>query len=220
MENDGPGNFPQQHIFGTTMDDIIRTAYADVDDDGDIDVISGEENSTLVLYKNNGDGTFKAITVGPVVNDFGLSRGGAWGDYNNDGFLDLIVVNGGGQNNFLYANNGDGTFSQINTGDIVNQTSAFTVCSWLDVENDGDIDLFVGRSGGANSLYINNGDLTFDPVFSKRFDAKDFNFQEFEVMDVNKDGNLDIVLGGNFYRAKPVVGRYDASFGLFLSEYL
>jgi len=67
----------------------------------------------------------------------------------------------------------------------------------FDFNNDGDEDISVAREGNnarSFEVWINNGDLTFDPVFSKRFDAKDFNFQEFEVMDVNKDGNLDIVL--------------------------
>jgi hypothetical protein len=64
-----------------------------------------------VLYHNNGDGTFTRVTEGSVVNDGGNSVGCAWGDYDNDGFVDLFVSNGAfgnvSQHNFLYRNNGN-----------------------------------------------------------------------------------------------------------------
>jgi hypothetical protein len=62
------------------------------------------------LYRNNGDGTFTKITTGSLANDGGASTGIAWGDYDNDGFLDLFVANGllgPAQVNFLYRNNGN-----------------------------------------------------------------------------------------------------------------
>ena len=59
-----------------------------------------------LLYRNNGDGTFTPITSGSLVHDSGNSYHAGWGDYDNDGFLDLFVVNDQ-QNNFLYRNNGN-----------------------------------------------------------------------------------------------------------------
>jgi len=66
-----------------------------------------------------------------------------------------------------------------------------------DFNNDGITDIGIAREGeGKRSfeIWIGEGDLSFTPFFSKSFNPSDFNFQEFEVMDVNKDGNLDIVL--------------------------
>src|SRR4030095_2066655 len=59
-------------------------------------------------YHNNRDGTFTKVTRGSVVNDGGNSAGSAWGDYDNDGFMDLLVANWQGSGpNFLYRNNGN-----------------------------------------------------------------------------------------------------------------
>src|SRR6266540_1643826 len=63
--------------------------------------------------------TFTKITTGPVVTDGGNSRGGNWGDYDNDGYLDLFVANDNGQNDFLYHNNRDGSFTRISSGPVV-----------------------------------------------------------------------------------------------------
>jgi len=87
-------------------------AWADFDNDGHLDlfVANGQPNGTGVkdfLYRNRGDGTFEKITLGSLVNDTSAGDGCAWGDYNNDGFLDLFVTNLNGQNNFLYRNSGN-----------------------------------------------------------------------------------------------------------------
>ena len=63
-------------------------------------------DKTNFLYRNNGSGNFVKITSGPVVNDGGDSHGSSWGDFDNDGDLDLFVANAG-ENNFLYLNHGN-----------------------------------------------------------------------------------------------------------------
>src|SRR6266536_2754375 len=75
---------------------------------------------------------FTAITNGPVVTERGDSTGCAWADYDNDGSLDLFVANEQGQNNFLFHNNGDGTFARIASGSIVNDGGASYGCAWGD----------------------------------------------------------------------------------------
>ena len=65
------------------------------------------------LFRNDGNGDFTRIIGGSMGTNAADSVGCAWGDYDNDGFLDLIVANQNGQNEFLYRNNGDGAFSQI-----------------------------------------------------------------------------------------------------------
>jgi hypothetical protein len=72
------------------------------------------------FYRNDGNDTFTSLTTLPAndpADSGGSSQGCNWGDYDNDGWLDLFVANMGGQNDFLYHNNGDGTFTKV-VGDI------------------------------------------------------------------------------------------------------
>ncbi|MGH7971153.1 MAG: FG-GAP repeat domain-containing protein, partial [Limisphaerales bacterium] len=108
------------------------------------------------------DPTFTKITAGAIVNDGGASIACAWGDYDNDGFLDLFVTNSGEEKNFLYRNNRNGTFTKITTGRIVNDAQDWRGCAWADYNNDGNLDLVVVNTDTVEAvLYRNNGDGTF-----------------------------------------------------------
>ncbi len=74
----------------------------------------------LLVFQTPSTPSFTRITTGAIVNDGGNSSGACWGDYDNDGYDDLFVANWAGENNFLYHNNGDGAFTRIATGGIVN----------------------------------------------------------------------------------------------------
>ena len=107
------------------------------------------------LYRNNRDGSFVKITSGGVVTDGGSSIGGTWGDYDNDGAPDLFVTNraltsGTSTINFLYRNAGDGSFDRITSGEIASDVSNSNISSWIDIENDGDLDLLVVNFGQSN----------------------------------------------------------------------
>lgn len=136
-------------------------SWCDFNNDGweDIFINNLENNQPNFFYKNNGDGTFtKMSNIEIAIGN--ASTSSTWGDFNNDGNQDVFVANGGtvgAKKNYLFVNNGDETFTQTLTGTVVNQTNAFTVCSWLDVDNDSDLDLFVARSGGANQIFKNDG---------------------------------------------------------------
>ncbi|MDB6038494.1 MAG: hypothetical protein JWM99_2335, partial [Verrucomicrobiales bacterium] len=93
----------------------------------------------------------------------GQTQGIAWGDYDNDGYLDLFVANIG-QKNFLYHNERNGTFTKITAGAIVNDVAQFYGCVWADFDNDGWLDLYVTASGANSALYHNNGDGTFTRI--------------------------------------------------------
>jgi hypothetical protein len=123
-------------------------SLADYDNDGDLDVFftyTGDENERL--FRNDGTNGFTQITEGALVNAGGDSLSAAWGDYDNDGYLDLFVANDFGQNNCLYHNEGDGTFSPVTEGAVVNDDGRSRSCGWADYDNDGYLDLFVANGG-------------------------------------------------------------------------
>src|SRR5262245_6285122 len=97
------------------------------------------------LYRNNHDGTFTRVEVEPFVTDISYSNGGVWGDYNNDGYLDLFVANDRGENNYLYKNKGDGSFEKILEGAIVTGGGTSRAAAWGDFDRDGWLDLFVAN---------------------------------------------------------------------------
>jgi ASPIC and UnbV/FG-GAP-like repeat len=169
--NDGGGTFTR--VGAGTLDGTFNSnaaAWGDYDNDGDLDLFvscawppgdPGDQSRPNLFYRNNGDGTFTSLTSLPAndpENQGGASAGCKWGDYDNDGWLDLFVANRFGQNNFLYHNNGDGTFTKITSGSLVNDGGDSWAGAWGDYDNDGFLDLFVGNiNGGANFLYHNNG---------------------------------------------------------------
>src|SRR5439155_20060660 len=93
--------------------------------------------------------TFTKITEGDVVHDLGGFVGGAWGDFNNDGLLDLFLSHYGGTNAF-YRNNGDGMFTKMTLAAPVQDDDTHTIASWGDYDNDGNLDLLVPAGYGAS----------------------------------------------------------------------
>jgi len=182
--NNGDGTFSA--TTNSTLDSdrgsFAGGAWADYDNDGNPDVfvcaayVSGIPQPNR-LYHNNGDGTFAKVTTGNIVNDpAGNSGSSDWGDYDNDGFLDLFVVNQYAQANSLYHNSGDRSFNRITNGIVVNDHPTNSAwgslgCAWGDYDNDGWLDLYVGNEGPpdlapavVNFLYHNNGDGTFTKI--------------------------------------------------------
>jgi len=109
FHNEGSSVFSRR-LMGVAGDNC-HPAWADYDNDGWQDLILARGQGsplTAKLWHNNGDGTFTEITSGSIVTDVGRSEGAAWGDYDNDGFMDLFMAQGrvNGQN-ALYHNNGN-----------------------------------------------------------------------------------------------------------------
>ena len=127
-------------------------AFADIDNDGDIDLYivniprpliqdASAKSQTNVLYRNDGDGTFTDITDTAGVGHQGYGMGCVFADYDGDGSLDLYVTNYGA--NVLYRNNGDGTFRDVTKTAGVGCELWSTGAAFADVDGDSDLDLYV-----------------------------------------------------------------------------
>ena len=117
--------------------------------------VANAANENNFLYRNNGNGTFTKIISDIIANDGGHSHGSAWADYDNDGWTDLFVANDQNQNNNLYKNNGDGTFTKVENAISQSEGMSFGA-AWADFDNDGGVDLFVAnRAKNENFLYQN-----------------------------------------------------------------
>jgi hypothetical protein len=136
-------------------------AWGDYDNDGDFDLFVANNNGQYsVLYRNNGDGTFSDVTATAGLQDrTGNATGCNWLDYNLDGWLDLFVVNRNDQNR-LYHNNGDGTFTDAAPGAGVADRRDSDGSAVGDYDNDGDPDIFVvsgiAGTGTPDFLFRNN----------------------------------------------------------------
>jgi hypothetical protein len=193
--NNGDGSFTRITAGAIATDDTNSegASWGDYDNDGYLDLfVAVGLGGNDLLYRNNGDGSFARITSGPAVQSGGNSRGCAWGDYDNDGYLDLFVANEQSQNNFLFHNNGDGTFAKITSGNIVNDGGASYGCAWGDYDNDGHLDLFVPNLNQNNFLYHNNGDGTFTRINSGRIVSDGGASQGCAWGDYDNDGFLDL----------------------------
>jgi tetratricopeptide (TPR) repeat protein len=132
---------------------------------------AAENGPPNFLMHNNGDGTFRDVTpqCGLDKNNTRYSFCCAWGDYNNDGWADLYVVNDFGRKN-LYRNNGDGTFTDVAPQAGVEDVGAGMSVCWLDYDNDGAEDLYVANmwSAAGERITAENG---FQKNASKQIQA-------------------------------------------------
>jgi enediyne biosynthesis protein E4 len=182
--------------------------WVDYDNDGDLDLfVTNEINEPNNLYKNllteTGKPEFEKITNDPVVLSYNNSISSCWCDYDNDGDLDLFIANSG-QNNELYQNNGNGTFTKITDGIQSNETGCSLGCNWADFDNDGDLDLFVtngwcdGNQNKNNYLYRNLLMEKDSAVFEKVTDTVVTNDGGWSYGsswgDYDQDGDLDLLV--------------------------
>jgi enediyne biosynthesis protein E4 len=181
-----------------------------------------------VLYRNNGDGTFTDVTRQAGVECGRFSTGAAFADYDGDGFLDLFVANYvefdltkppkkgefcdyhglrvacgprglKGAPDFLYRNNGDGTFTDVSEAAGVSDQKGYygLGVAWSDIDNDGDLDLFVANDMTPNYLYLNDGKGRFKEVgfvagVAVAADSQVQAGMGVDVADYDSDGLLDI----------------------------
>jgi hypothetical protein len=228
------------HSIGDNeLNNIIESSgggasFLDYDQDGNIDLylsngtwiqgFSQSEKPDIMpenhLYRNMGNGTFEDVTGKAGANDPAYSMGATIGDYNNDGYPDIYVCNYGA--NILYKNNGNGTFTNVTKRAKVaggNECSIGAV--WLDYDNDGFLDLYVGNylaydpeykyfyapdgfpgpmayDAQSDYLYHNNGDGTFEDVTqSMGIVDTDGRAMGVGAADYDDDGFVDIYVAND-----------------------
>ncbi len=197
----GDGSF-DRILLGHLVNDgelSLSSGWCDYDDDGDMDLLVANGGTfdyygiNNLLYQNDGDGTFTRVTDGVVATDVENSAGVSWGDYDNDGDFDLFIANWGREDNSLYRNDGDGTFTKITTGSIVSSGGHSVAGAWGDADNDGDLDLFVANDWDEdNWFYLNNGDGSFTEITDGDFVNDGGRSNGATWADYDHDGFLDL----------------------------
>lgn len=132
-------------------------SWGDYDNDGHLDLFLTSWSATDSLHRNLGDGSFSDVSAAAGLGKTAKTWGAAWGDYDNDGFLDMFVA-AYDPPSVLYRNNGDGTFASVDVGSPLHDARNAVGVAWADYDNDGFLDLLITREAVAqNLLYHNNG---------------------------------------------------------------
>ena len=201
----------------------LNMVHGDYNNDGWVDVFVlrggwfGEDgNHPNSLLKNNGNGTFTDVTISTSIYSEHPTQTASWGDFNNDGWLDLFIgnENTGGSNHIseLYQNNGDGTFSEVAQAHNINAIGFIKAVIWGDINNDGFLDLYISRLGESNLLFQNSGpenNYHFKEISKKSGVTEPLNSFPAWFWDFNNDGWEDIWVSG-----------YDNSSGHVAMDYL
>jgi tetratricopeptide (TPR) repeat protein len=206
FRNNGDGTFTKQTAqAGLEGGELISpdACFGDFDDDGDIDIFVINQNADNELYFNQREGKFRNVTAGSGLSGSTGSSAVACGDYNNDGYLDLLVSGNQPGIYDLFKNNGKGSFRRDelfsdNMGSLSNTLA--TDVTFFDFDNDGHLDILIsGRSTVSSEkgvhLLHNKGDGVFENA-SKLLPDDLMEGGQIGIADYNEDGDLDIFLTG------------------------
>ncbi len=184
----------------------LSSAWADYDNDGDLDLLVAYGHGVLKLFQNtNGVFTDVAPKAGLITNPDAKAmelmelRSAAWGDYDGDGNLDLYVGTrfaGTGtpppeNRSYMFHNNGNGTFTEVAQKLGVDAPGASVrQASFIDLDGDGDLDLYMADRNGPNRMFRNDGGKFTDIAATAGLDDKRFTVGTC-WFDMDKDGDLD-----------------------------
>ena len=225
FENDGSGHFTDRSldVGMAPLGSSGGFAVADYDNDGDLDVYISGYLVPNRLYRNDGGFVFTDVASQAGLDNVTESMAASWGDYNGDGHLDLYAsVRSFIEENKLYHNNGDGTFTDVAGALGVDAPGDPTLLpSFFDFDRDGDDDIYLGTDKGSdifppfyhNKLYRNNGDGTF---YNATYDTNSMAYlfcMGIAVGDIDFDGFFDLYMtnvpaGNLLLKFNPVTGAY------------
>jgi tetratricopeptide (TPR) repeat protein len=180
----------------------------DFENNGRFDVVTSSFDgcAPLRFFHNNGDGTFTEQGAKAGLSDQLGGLNILQADYNNDGCLDILILRGAWevpQRKSLMRNNCDGTFTDVTVASGLGEPTSTQAAVWVDINNDGLLDLFVGNEGQPAQLFLNKGDGTFQDIsasagvnhimFSKGVAASDYDndgYPDLYVSNLNGDNFL------------------------------
>lgn len=216
--NRGDGTFEDVSRRAGIWDHVgkgMSAVAADADGDGDADIFVTNDKAPNFLFVNQGDGTFEenALFSGVALQDHGRpvsGMGADFSDYDNDGLPDIVFTALSGESFPLFRNTGTGSFRDVTfrsgTGPLTHKLSGWGV-ALVDFDNDGWKDLFAANSHVndtvahfeaasyklANSIFLNSGDGTFQPVAGSGLDAARAH-RGAGFADFDGDGLVDVVV--------------------------
>jgi hypothetical protein len=203
LKNNGNGIFTNMNSISIKLSED-SFSLGDYDNDGDTDIlISGQSGYAaggygLIswIYRNDGDFIFTNIEADIVGNGRGSSD---WGDYDNDGDLDILISGDTGSTQGdarIYRNNGNDTFTDINAE--LPHSLYGSQSKWIDFDNDGHLDIFLSGKGVNGSdmcgVFMNRGNNTFIDV-NTNLEVMYVNNSS-TLGDIDNDGDIDIILSG------------------------
>ncbi len=179
-----------------TTNNYYGITFADVDNDGDLDLLSTATSGGLRIFLNDGSGCWTAVSPQPVGAGGSDVRAG---DFNNDGYLDAVTGSPDNTNGVhLFRGNGTGRFAEMTSGSGVPTSGTWRGVDTADVNKDGNLD-FASTNGYSGNLgirvYTGDGAGKFAsnssglPTSGERDSGVVF-------ADFNNDGNLDLAAGG------------------------
>ena len=197
--------------LGKTVSRTQTAAWADVDNDGRLDLFIGNETGPSELLRQKGDGTFEDISRSAGVDRTGFIKGVVAEDYDNDGYADFFLSDFNGDN-LLYHNNRNRTFTEVGARAGVQEPYRSFAAWFFDYDNDGWPDLYVNsyylsieevarsyiglpRNAETLKLYRNLGNGTFRNVSAEVGLERVLMPMAGNFGDVNNDGYLDMYLG-------------------------
>jgi hypothetical protein len=206
FRNLGNGNFAADSTALASPATSLGHAWADFDNDGDVDCL--QAGAASLLFENDGTGQFARVTVGDMADSTG-NRGfsAAWGDYDDDGWVDLLIThftNGiaGSPNSNQLFHNESGTLVRNLATPITADSSTYIIGTWVDWDDDGDVDLSIGRGPflafGTDDFYRNrqveDGIVSFERVTTGALVTDLRDGQNHAWVDYDNDGDLDIYI--------------------------
>jgi len=214
MKNNCDGTFTDVTVASGLGEPLVASqtaVWADINNDGLLDLFVGNESGGNELFLNKGDGTFENISHSAGIDKPGQTKGVVAADYDNDGYVDFYVTNYLGENR-LYHNNHDNTFTDVAAQAGVLGTGRSFAAWFFDYDNCGWPDLFVNsyfpsldesvrtylglpHNAGTLKLYKNRGNGTFRDVTVEAGLDKVFMPMGANFGDIDNDGFLDIYLG-------------------------
>lgn len=197
--NDGTGYFTLENrgADGETENSNVTThsvTVADIDNDQDLDIYIAKENAANALYVNDG-GVFTQAAAERGVALLGTSTGATFADFDSDGDMDLFVSNrqqSGESLLYVYENDGRGYFTD-RTSDYNLPMAGYTT-TLMDIDNDGDLDLYRLNSDKPAQLALNDGRGNF---INTNFDGSDIvgaDARACAPVDFDRDGDLDLLV--------------------------